>query len=194
MQDSIIVRMMKEDFTWNPTEDLANPRYFYDEGTGARDAVKPWLEERRMVLSVQTPGWGPQDGVVGTRNKEALKIIAKYFGKYDLECKGGLSPFYGDKQNNPRLLCFLDFKTKQGAQDAAREYDDKEIEGRKIWLRPSKPAPYRAHQIGKIDQIVLAELQSRGIAPQETYEDKFNTPKQKANGKKKQSTLQEKSV
>ncbi|KAH7371504.1 hypothetical protein BKA66DRAFT_423885 [Pyrenochaeta sp. MPI-SDFR-AT-0127] len=175
---SIVARPMKEDFTWGPRIDVSKGysarRHFYDDGVSSRDAAMPLVEGRRMMLSVQTPGWGTADLNVSGRNKVVLDIIDQYFGKYGIEALGGLHPFYGDKKANPRLLCFIDFKTKQGADLAVAETHDTQIEGRKTWLQLSNPSPWRAHQIGKVDKALLVELQEKGLLPQETYEDKFS--------------------
>lgn len=183
LNQTIIARPMKADFVWGPQSDVAS-RYFYEEGTGPQDAVRPLLEGRRRMLSVQTPGWGSQAMTISERNKVAVNIVEQYFGKYGIEIVGGIHPFYGDKKQNPRLLCFLDFKTKQGADQATAELHDTVIEGRKTWVQISEPAPWRAHQIGKVDKAVLAELQEKGLAPQETYDDKFNTPTAEKSAKK----------
>ncbi|KAF1849648.1 uncharacterized protein K460DRAFT_298271 [Cucurbitaria berberidis CBS 394.84] len=183
LNKKVVVRPAKEDFTFGHQRNLTNmvggSRYFYQEGTSAYEAGRPLIEGRRMMLCVQTPGWGAKDMVVSTRNKNAMSIIDQYFGKYGIETLGALHNFYGDKKENPRLLCFLDFKTKEGADQAVAELHDTEIEGRRTWLKISEPAPWRAHQIGKVDEALLTELQEKGLAPRETYNDKFLTPKKK---------------
>lgn len=188
---TIIAKPLRKDFIWGPasaqTDASSGLRYFYDDGNNAHEAVKPLIEGRRMMLSVQTPGWGAQDIKVGPRNKVAEEIINQYFGKFGIEAIGGLRPFYGDKKENPRLLCFLDFKTRKGADQAVAAYHDTEIEGRRTWLKPSDPAPWRAHQIGKVDKALLAELQDKGLLPRETYEDKFVNPVTEKRPKQKKS-------
>lgn len=183
MRKTIFARPMREDFIWGRTprqseEQQINGRnrYFYAEGSGPSDALRALREGRRMMLSVQTPGWGTQDMIVSTRNKHSLAIIEQYLGKYDIEAIGNLSPFYGDKKDHPRMLCFMDFRTKAGANQAVVDLQDTEIEDRRVLLRPSSPSPWRSHQIGKVDKTLLEELQAMGLASMETYDDKFNTP------------------
>lgn len=84
-----------------------------------------------------------------------------------------MAPFYGDLKKKPQFLCFIDFETKGGADQAAEAFDNKEIEGRKVRLQPCKLAPRRAHQIGKVDKALLIQLQEKGLASTEPYEDKF---------------------
>ncbi|KAF1940970.1 hypothetical protein EJ02DRAFT_503840 [Clathrospora elynae] len=174
----IVVKPLKADFRWGSiAEHKKTPygtSYFYDEGANARNAIRPLVEGRRMMLSVKTPGWTVDP--VNVQSKNAIRIIDQYFGKYEIESLGAIHPFYGDKQENPRLLCFLDFKTKEGADNAVRDLHDTDIEGRRTWLQPCHPAPWRTHQIGKVDPELLAELQEKGVLPKDTYEDKFVNP------------------
>lgn len=180
LNKELAAKPLKQDFVWSNVSGyqplVGRSRYFEDEGTGARDAVKPILEGRRYLLSVETPGWGAGNKSLRGGNETAMKVIEKYIGPYGIECVGALSPFYGDKKENPRLLTFLDFKTKEGATDAAKALHETEIEGRLTWLKVSELSPWRAYQIGKLDKTLLAELQEQGVAPQEVYQDKFTTP------------------
>ncbi|CAO2658501.1 Nn.00g062240.m01.CDS01 [Neocucurbitaria sp. VM-36] len=199
LNHTITARPLSKAFVWNRQVDpttlpYSGSRYFYEEGSGPSDALRPLFEGRRMMLSVQTPGWGAQDVNLSTRNKTAMAIIDQYLSKYDIESVGGLHPFYGDKKGNPRLLCFIDFKTKAGADQAVAEVHDTEIEGRRTWIQPSAPAPWRAHQIGKVDKALLAELQEKGLASRETYNDKFITPIVDGDSKKKKTKKSKVSV
>jgi hypothetical protein len=169
---------LKADFIWNEegvqrvTE--RNPygsRYFQEEANTAREAIRPLVEGRRYMLSVQTPGWTKDRVAVQIDN--AYRIIQQTFDKYGVETIGAISPFYGDKKAKPRLLCFLDFTTKEGAENAVRDHHDTEIEGRLTWLQRSGPVAWRAHQIGKVDQELLADLQEKGVLPEKVHEDKF---------------------
>jgi RNA recognition motif-containing protein len=163
---------LMDDFVWGPDPQKHKPRYFYEHKKSASEPLKPLLERRRMIFSVQTPGWGKKNKSTG-HNNIASQIIDESFGKYGLEAVGGLQPFYGDKQPTPRFLCFLDFATKSGADQAAQAIHDTEIQGRRVWLKPSVLAPWRAHHIGKTEPALLAQLQEKGLAPKEVYEDSF---------------------
>ena len=107
-------------------------------------------------------------------------------GDYGLEAISAFQPFHGDKQPDPRFLCFIDFKTKTGADQAVQALHDSEIEGRRVWLQNVVLAPWRAHQIGKVDPSVLAMLQEQGIAPMKTFENKKTKKVIKANKKRDQ--------
>jgi RNA recognition motif-containing protein len=176
MDNKLVVKPMREDFVWKRPvpEDGGgyDGRHFYDQGANASEALKPLLEGRRMLFSVQPPGWEEQDSSV-RHNKFAKQVIDERFGKYGIEAISSLAPFFGDMKPHPRMLCFLDFTTKEGAQQAAEAIHETEIHGRKVWLKPSILAPWRAHQIGKVVPALLAELQEKGIASKSPYEDNF---------------------
>jgi RNA recognition motif-containing protein len=176
-----VVQPLKADFVWgesfNRTTRPYGSRYFHDEGTAASAAIRPLIEHRRTMLSVQTPGWSPGERV-STSIQNALQIIERYFGKYGIERLSDLSPFYGDRKKNPRMLCFIDFKTKEGAENAMKDHHNTEIEGRLTWLKLSTPAPWRSDQIGKVAPEALKELQESGVVPKDDKisEDKFVNP------------------
>ncbi|KAE8822244.1 hypothetical protein HRS9139_10265 [Pyrenophora teres f. teres] len=86
---------------------------------------------------------------------------------------------------NPRLLCFIDFETKEGAENASREIDDTVVEGKLTWLRPAVPSGWRVDQYAKYDPEYVAELQEKGVLSKETYEDKFVHPLRVAKGNAK---------
>jgi RNA recognition motif-containing protein len=175
MDNKLVVLPLKEDFVWGDVRDQdsgRNSRYFYDQDANASEALKPLLEGRRMLFSVQPPGWLDASSSVG-HNKFAKQVIEENFGKYGVEAIGGLQPFHGDMKPQPRMLCFIDFTTKRGADQAVEAVHDTDIHGRRVWLQQSILAPWRAHQIGKVDQELLAQLQEQGLAPKTLYEDNF---------------------
>lgn len=177
MHNEVVAAPLKEDFVWGATgandkgKDYS-PRFFYENETSVSEALKPLLEGRRMMFSVQTPAWGKPNSSAG-HNSLATQVVEETFGKYGIETISALHPFWGDKQRLPRMLCFLDFKTKGGADQAVQEVHDTEIQGRKVWLRLSVLAPWRAHQVGKLDQTLLSRLQEQELASKEPYEDNF---------------------
>jgi hypothetical protein len=190
MHNNIVVLPLKEDFVWGSGKDKVNghlSRFFHENETSPSEALKPLLEGRRMLFSVQPPGWVETHSSIG-HNKYATKVIEDHLGKYGIEAIGGLQPFYGDMKPHPRMLCFLDFTTKSGADQAVQAVHDTDIEGRKVWLRPSVLAPWRAHQIGKVDQALLAQLQEKGLASTEPYEDNFVKSDQKKGEKNYKTT------
>jgi RNA recognition motif-containing protein len=190
MHGKILAMPLKEDFVWGAVHEkdsTRSSRYFYENQMSPAEALKPLIEGRRRLLSVQTPGWLSEYSSVG-HNEHALKVIEEHFGKYGIEAISSLQPFYGDKKLKPRMLCSLDFTSKSGADQATEALHDTSIQDRKIWLQPTKMSPWRAHQVGKIDQALLAELQEKGLASEETYEDNFVKSDQKKGQKNYKTT------
>ena len=143
--------------------------------------MRPLLERRRIVLSVETPGWSTNKRfAVAVQNAET--IIERQFGKYGIESVSGMSRFDRGKTHEPSFLCLIDFRTKEGAEKAVNNHHDTQIEGRLTWLRPAQPSAWRIHQIQKVvGPEALKALQESGVVPedQEVYEDKFVNPRPK---------------
>jgi RNA recognition motif-containing protein len=176
----IVVLPLKADFQWGPLNNgnkgpsPYGSHYFYDERNGAEEALRPLGEGRRILLHVQTPGW--TSDVVGNQSRDAIQIIQETFDQYGIEKIGKISPFYGDKQKAPRLLCFMDFKTKEGTDEAIQKHHDTEIKGRLTWLTRSSPVSWRTHQFAKVVPQLVAQLQEQGILSKEPRPDKFANP------------------
>jgi RNA recognition motif-containing protein len=184
------VAPLKEDFVWGETA-KDSPRSFE---VSLSEVLKPLFEGRRKMFCVQTPGWGKKNSSEG-HNQVAKETIEKYFGKYGIEAISGLQPFHGDITEEPRMLCFLDFKSKDGADRAVQAFHDKEIDGRRVTLVNSILSPWRAHQVGKLDTALLAELQKQGLAAEKTYEDNFvNSDKVKGAKYHKKTRMQRKNM
>jgi RNA recognition motif-containing protein len=186
MFSTIIAAPLKADFVWGPLPTESDSQFFYENLTSPAEAIKPLLEGRRRLISVQTPGWLSEHSSVG-HNAHAKKILEEHFGPYGIETISSLQPFHGDKQLRPRMLCFMDFTTKEGAEQAQQAIHDTFIETRKVWVQPSVMAPWRAHQVGRVDPELLAKLQEAGLASLEPYEDNFVNSDQKM-GKKNYKT------
>jgi RNA recognition motif-containing protein len=168
---TLVVKPLVENFIWgrNSEEGRLSSRHFFDEGKNAAEAIKPLLEDRRYMLLVQTPGW--QDSK--KTNEAANEVLEKHFEPFGVETRSMLRPMFGDKKPEPRLLCFIDFTTKEGAEKAVEAIHEKTIEGRRTKLLSCKLSAWRAHQIGKVDAGLLKQLQEKEIAPKETREDRF---------------------
>jgi RNA recognition motif-containing protein len=179
MDKKLSVKPLKKDFVWGRVthpDSGRSSRFFYEHD--AAEGLKPLLEGRRMIFSVQPPGWLEDDSSV-RHNKFALEVIEEYLGKYGVEAIGGMSPFFGDMKPHPRMLCLLDFTTTRGAEQAVEAIHETEIHGRKVWLQSSVASSWRAHQIGKVAPALLAELQEKGNASTTPYEDNFVKSDQK---------------
>jgi RNA recognition motif-containing protein len=191
MDSKLAVTPIKEDFIWggspNSPENVTNERYFLDEGNQAAEAIRPILEGRRYILKVATPGWASKDQSEN-QNQVARRLIAEHFGPFGLEAVGQLSVFYGDHKSHPRMLCMIDFKTQEGAERAVAALDNTEIEGRLTQLVVSRPAPWRADQMGKVDKSLLKALEEKGLLDEPVREDKFRTKRYpESKGSRKQS-------
>lgn len=178
-QKKMTVLPLKDDFEWGPKKSAKEPpfesRYFYDEGNAAQEAIQPLIEGRRTMLSVQTPGWSP-GSTMGTAKHNALDIIAQNFGQYGIERVGDISVFYGDKKANPRMLCLIDFKTKEGVEQAIKEKHETQINDRLVWLQRSEPSPWRVQQFWKSVPQAIEDLQEKGVLSKEMHEDRFVNP------------------
>lgn len=178
----------KEDFVWgsrdkyNSKAGETGSRYFVDEGANASEALRPVFEGRRKMFSVQPPGWLSENSSVG-HNAKARQVIQDHFSKYGIESVSKMEPFFGDKLSHVRMLCFIDFATKDGADRVVEEFENAEIDGRKVAFRSVVMAPWRAHQVGKVNAALLAELQEKGLASKETYDDKFDDSDRKKGAK-----------
>ena len=175
----IVAKPLKDNFRWGSVEDTSKSpfgsRYFFDEGNAAEEALLPLKEGRRTMLSVQTPGWSPKTPIRVARDN-ALNIIGQNFSQYGVERVGDISPFFGDKKTKPRMLCLIDFKTKEGAEQAIKEKHDTEINGLLVWLKQSEPSAWRQQQYWKTAPPQVEALQEEGIFSKEMYEDKFVNP------------------
>lgn len=186
-QHQIVVAPLKPDFRWGSVETPGRygSRYFINEGNAAEEALRPLMEGRRVILSVETPGWTPELGIRDSRNK-GMEIIAENFDQYGIERVSDLSVFYGDKKAHPRMLCSIDFKTKEGAEQAAADKHNAVINGRVVWVKSSEPSPWRVQQFWKTAPKIVEEMQEKGLLSKDMYEDKFTNPLPKKNKKNKQ--------
>jgi len=170
LNEEIIVLPLKEDFVWGFQRALngtSNSRFFYEHETSASDVFKPLLEGRRMLFTV---GRGEPNTPVG----EIVKgILEELTGKYDIEAVSAVSRFYDNKEEVPRMMCFLDFKTKSAADEAVRSIHDTEIQERRVLLQPSALSSSRSYHVGKVDQALLAELQEKGLASKEPFDSQL---------------------
>ena len=154
------------------TEEGGVSRYFYQSNEGkneAAEAVKPIIEGRRCLLQVQPPGWASDK----TANETARQVIKEHMGKFGIATISSMSAFYGETKKDPRLMCWIDFVTKEGADAAIKEINNTEIQGRLTKLLVSKMAAWRAYQLGKVDPEALKQLQEADLAPKEINENKF---------------------
>lgn len=176
----IITRPLDPGFVWGTrrtVEGVVGRHVFYDDD-GITTAINPILEGRRIQLRVKTPGWG--ETTVSNRIRESREVIKRHFSKFGLESIGAIAPNYGDMKLHPRFLTFMDFTTKEGAEEAQRTMHDTEIEGRKVWLMDCDITPWKAYQIGRVDARRLADLQEKGLAPTEIDEEKCSKPHTKS--------------
>ncbi|KAF1833356.1 hypothetical protein BDW02DRAFT_570137 [Decorospora gaudefroyi] len=191
---TINVMPVKEDFYWEDTTFMSQDtieanRYFYDKGNGAYEGLRPLLEGRRVMLAVQTPGW--TSDIVSVQTNNARRIIKEYIGKYGIEALGFMRPFFGDRKQQPRMLCFIDFTTKEGTEKAIEDLHETEIEGRPVWLTLSEPAPWRLYQFAKVAPQLIADLQEKGVFSKEMHEDRFANPLPKKPSKKPSKKVSE---
>jgi RNA recognition motif-containing protein len=145
---------------------------------GLEAAIQPILDGRRLVFSVLPPAWADLDAPISTRNDINRDILVRTLEPFGLESHSPISPNWGDKKQTPRYLCFVDMKTKQGADEAIRKLHGTTVQGLKVGLEQSKMAPWKAYQLGKADKTRLELLQEKGLAPppEEIDEEQYSQP------------------
>jgi len=169
-QHPIIVKLMDpEKFRWKGITSLSN-RFFYDEGDNAAKALLPVKEGRRVQVRVQTPFWKPTwpekpAKISASRKGYGAKLMRDAFERFGIEAMSDVAFNDSRVTEEPKHYCHIDFKTKEGAEEAIRELDETELEERKIEVRKNEVNGWRAQQFGRVDMDLLEELQQLGLAP-----------------------------
>ncbi|PVI07894.1 hypothetical protein DM02DRAFT_648481 [Periconia macrospinosa] len=140
-------------------------------------AMKPVLENRRVVFKVKLPGWAPLKQKVSQRNRQNLDHVVRLLSKYGLEAVSDVGTNWGRISFLPKYLCLVDFSTKEGAEEAIRELHNTEHEGQKIGLELSKISPWKAHLINQWDPKLLIQLKESGLAPAKIFPNKIDAKK-----------------
>ncbi|KAF2709261.1 hypothetical protein K504DRAFT_467237 [Pleomassaria siparia CBS 279.74] len=170
----IVVQIRKHN-----TVEYGGDRWIYHEN---RDSIVKALlaikEDRRVQICVKTPAWEPHfeerpKSLNAARKNYARDLLLKTFDRFGVEALGGIGNNSGQMLLDPKFLCHVDFKTKQGAEDAIQSLHNTELEGKLIWLKKTVLNELRAQQIGRVDMSVLEEFQALGLAPPVDFEKKF---------------------
>lgn len=170
----IILRPLDPNFSW---KNVQNPfdRYAYDEGANVAKAVLPIKEGRRVQLRVRTPGWEPQfdtkpEHLQKERKAYGQELVRKSFERFGIEAMGLIASNDGRMLPEPKFYCQIDFKTKEGADDAIRTMHNTKLEGLLIWVTKTELNEVRSRQIGRVNMGVLEEMQGLGLAPEVDFE------------------------
>jgi RNA recognition motif-containing protein len=145
-------RILSPEFAWKAESNHLN-RWIYDDGSAVAEAVRPLKEGRRIQLRVRTPAWQPQ---FETKPKNLMRARMNY----------------GRELPDPKFFCHIDFKTKEGAEEAVRTMHETKLEELLIWVVKSELNEVRSRQIGRVNMGVLKELQELGLAPEVDWEKK----------------------
>ncbi|KAL6703024.1 hypothetical protein ACN47E_010300 [Coniothyrium glycines] len=166
------IKRLRADFDWNQppsSRPFGGSKMFRYEGRkSSREAVRPYMEDRRIQLMAQPPGWGAK----------SLAVLEEYLQRHDVEAVGAINDL-GPAMNLPIKeikkmrtysrgllpLCIIDFQTQKGAMNAMRTLSKRRIKGRLIEMRPWQMTAKIAYQVGHVDSRVLVELQAKGLAP-----------------------------
>ena len=165
MQRPANVRPLKPNFIWGSVYKPHRPskmRLFDPDELSFIDALAPLIEERRIRVMVQPPGWWSPASAV-TYTKASVAVIEKVFGKFGIEA---ISELYRQRKklgDTPRTLCIIDFTTKAGADQAVEEFHNTEIQGRLVHLYRFELRASIAQQIGETDPALLTMLQEKGL-------------------------------
>ena len=149
----------------------------YDDGSAAAKAVLPLKEGRRVQLRVRTPAWKPKfenkpKSLMKARMNYGRELVAKAFDKFGVEAIGVPAANDGRMLPEPKFFCHIDFKTKEGAEEAVRTMNETELEGQLIWAVRADLNEVRSRQIGRVNMGVLKELQELGLAGEVDWEKK----------------------
>lgn len=167
------VQTINPTFTWDHQTQKYS-RFFREDGDETRQAIRPLLEGRRGAIFAQGSGWNSPDDKAGVRKHKAMKIVERVFEKYGVEAIGPVTAVpLRQSDKRPILLCFLDFETQQGIQEAMRDVRNTVVEGVKMTVELCQLSPFRAGQLGHVSADGLKELQEKGLAPKETPPEQF---------------------
>jgi hypothetical protein len=170
----IYLRPLGPDFTWKSLANIHN-RWVYDESSATSKAVLPLKEGRRVRLCVKTPGWKPTfeakpSNLAKMRMNYGRDLVAKSFDRFGVEAIGAPSHNDGRMLPEPKFFCHIDFKTKEGAEEAVRAMHNTKLDGKLIWVMKSELNEVRSRQIGRVNMGVLKELQELGLAGEVDFE------------------------
>jgi RNA recognition motif-containing protein len=169
-------RILSPEFAWKAESNHLN-RWIYDDGSAVAEAVRPLKEGRRIQLRVRTPAWQPQfdtkpKNLMRARMNYGRELVAKAFDKFGVEAIGVPAANDGRMLPDPKFFCHIDFKTKEGAEEAVRTMHETKLEELLIWVVKSELNEVRSRQIGRVNMGVLKELQELGLAPEVDWEKK----------------------
>jgi RNA recognition motif-containing protein len=170
----IYLRTLDPKFIWKSSHNKYS-RWIYHEGSAISKAVLPLKEGRRVQVRVRTPGWKPAfdakpSNLAKMRMNYGQDLVAKSFDRFGIEAIGSPAHNDGRMLPEPKFFCQIDFKTKEGAEEAVRAMHNTEIEGKLIWVTKSELNEVRSRQIGRVDMGVLKELQGLGLAVEVDFE------------------------
>jgi hypothetical protein len=178
LDHTIKVMPLMRSFVWQSVDrdpNLHSSQWLFVTDSVLSDAVTPLVEGRRVMLYVQTPGWLP-DSTKKAHVEACTRIIEAHFGKQNIEAISTIPSSRNMKKvlkSDPRMLCLIDFKTKDGAEKAIQAIHDTEIGGCKVLLQPGIVSPWGAKSIERYDPLLLVELQEKRLAPSQTELDGF---------------------
>ncbi|KAF2690631.1 hypothetical protein K458DRAFT_382194 [Lentithecium fluviatile CBS 122367] len=164
--EQVIVKQLHPEYVWG--SDKYQGKYeqkLIMDDAGITTALQPIIDNRRLVFKVTPPAWADLAAKILDRNAANLEVVKSTLEPFDVESIGQVSPNWGDKGSAPRYLCFVDFKTKEAADEAIRTLSGTMVQGREISLEPHEMPPWKAFQLGKVDKEKLKLLQEKGLAP-----------------------------
>jgi hypothetical protein len=170
------VRILSPEFAWNSEPNHLN-RWINDDGSAAAHAILPLKEGRRVQIRIKTPAWKPNfeskpKHLMRARMNYGRELIAKAFEKFGIEAIGVPAANDGRMLPEPKFFCHIDFKTKEGAEEAIRTMHETELENRLMWVAKSELNEVRSRQIGRVNMGVLKELQELGLAGEVDWKKK----------------------
>lgn len=161
----IFLRGMRPDYDWKHPEHITGASYVDRDEAGARSAIQPLIDGRRVRISVQAPAWGAKKDTPKQNAVKSIAVLQRVFNEFGVEAISTPAPQFGNKTFHPKFYCHMDFTTREGAEAAMKAVHDTEVDGKRIWAVPSEVDAAKAYQIGRISKALLKELQENGLAP-----------------------------
>ena len=142
---------------------------FVYEKNAVSQSLQHLIEGRRYRFFIEDPGWSfdKSNGPVISQKRSFLRKTLEPFG---VENTSNFLPYWRDpttgtitKGVKASKVASVDFLTKVDAERAVEALNDQIIKGCRVRLKPDVLEPPLAERIVRLDQSLLAHLESHGV-------------------------------